>query len=159
MVNSGRIRVHSRRLAAPIVLSGALFAVQAAASLDSRTIPHPEWKQISGHVEQTPVVGANRGSESLQAIVDPVEGGRVTVDFGPVTTGSFRPKARDYIHVRGKAIEREGQVTILAEEVIAEGKVFSIERMEAAAQDTGQSTTTDSPVVIPPSPAAPAPSR
>jgi hypothetical protein len=142
-----------------MTITGAVFAVKAAAVLVSRTIPHPEWAQISDQIEQTAVIRADRGSESLQTTLRPSEGGRVTFDFGAVTTGSFRPKANDCIHVRGKAIEQEGHVTILGQEVYAEGKVFSIDRGEAAAQDTGQASPADGPGAFPPSPAAPAPSR
>jgi hypothetical protein len=136
----------------------AALQVQAATSLDSRTVPQPEWAQISGQIERTSIESAKDGSDSsLRAIVRPIEGGRVTVDFGPVATDSFQPKPDDYIHVRGTAIEREGQVTIFAHEVYAEGKVFSIPRTDRPAQDAAQGSSS-SGASFPPSPAAPTPS-
>jgi hypothetical protein len=148
------------RMVAGLMATGIAMctpSLQANASLDSRTVPHPEWAQLSGQIEQTSVVSAD-GRESFEAILRPTEGGRVTVDFGTAATGSFRPQRDDFIHVRGTAIEREGQVTIVAHEVYAQGKVFSIHRDDNT-RAKGQEPKSGSGPSIAPSPAAPTPSR
>jgi len=143
------IRWRHRLLLAVVVtaLGGLATLVQAGTirtdpSLDSRTIPHPDWVQISGQIEQTTVVSARNGDQ-LWAILRPTEGGRMPVDLGPAHgKGSFQPKRDDFIQVRGKAIEREGQMTIIAKEIFAEGKLFSIHRTDEATADAGDQVAT-----------------
>jgi hypothetical protein len=152
--------MRNNRIAAGLILTGfAVLApsVASQAALDSRTIPHPEWAQISGQVEQTSVVKADSGSDTLQATLRLSKGGHVMADFGAVGAGSYTPKAEDFIHVRGKAVQREGQVTILAEEVYAEGRVHSIHRDETETEP--QATASPRGGDVPLSPAAPSPHR
>ena len=79
----------------------------------------------------------------------------MTVDFGTAAAGSFRPKQDDFIHVRGEAIEKEGQVTMIAREVYAEGRVFSIQQSDQAAGEAEQKPAAASEESFSPSPAAP----
>jgi hypothetical protein len=87
----------------------------------------------------------------------PVEGGHVTVDFGSAAASTFRPKTDDYVHVRGEAIEKQGAVTVIAREVIAEGKVFAIQQSDQAARESAEQPPGASEESFPLSPAAPAP--
>ena len=64
----------------------------------------------------------------------------MTVDFGTAAAVSFRPKQDDFIHPRGEAIEKEGQVTMIAREVHAEGRLFSIQQSDQAAGEAEQKT-------------------
>ena len=137
--------------------SGAADSGRVDRMLDSRTVPHPEWAQISGQIEQTSELRSKNGDALLRAIMRPTEGGHVTVDFGPAAASSFRPKQDDFIHVRSEAIEREGQVTMIAREVYAEGKVFPIQQGDEAAAEAAESGAGRSEESLSPSPAAPAP--
>lgn len=149
MPKSTPIRWRQSLLLAVVVatLGGLATLVQAGTtrtdpSLDSKTIPHPDWVQIRGQIEQTAVVSARSGDQ-LWAILRPTEGGRMPVDLGPAHgKGSFQPKRNDFIQVRGRAIEREGQVTIIAKEVFTKGKLFSIHRNDEAAADSGDQIAT-----------------
>jgi hypothetical protein len=124
-------------------------------SLDSRTIPHPDWVQISGQIDETSVGKSQSGEEYVRAIVRSTEGGRVLVDLGPPRSGSFEPRHNDFIHVRGKGIEHNGQVTIIANEVYGQGRVFRIERNEQAAAAIADESIAPTGQAFAPSPAAP----
>ena len=149
MPKSTPIRWRQSLLLAVVVvaLGGLATFVQAGTTrtnppLDSRTIPHPDWVQISGQIEQTAVVSARNGDQ-LWAILRPSEGSRMPIDLGPAHgKGSFQPKRNDFIQVRGRAIEREGQVTIIAKEVFAKGKLFSIHRTDEESADAGYQVAT-----------------
>jgi hypothetical protein len=79
--------------------SSAADSGGGGSSLDSRTVPHPEWAQISGQIERTSTIGSNNEDASLRAIIRLSEGGHVTVDFGTAAGSSFQPKTDDFIHV------------------------------------------------------------
>ena len=66
-------------------------SARRGSDLDSRTVPHPEWAQISGQIEQTSTVQSKNGDASVRALIRPTERGHVTVDFGTAAAGSFRP--------------------------------------------------------------------
>lgn len=141
----------------PMPSSGA-DSGRHSSPLDSRTVPHPEWAQISGQIERTSTAGPNNGDASVRAIIRLSEGGHVAVDFGAAAVSSFRPKMDDFIHVRGEAIEKEGQLIVIAREVYAEGQVFRIpQRDETALEPTGQPGRASGESSPPLSPAAPAP--
>ncbi len=138
---------------------------ERGARLDSRTIPHPDWVQVSGQIERTERVKHHNGTEYLQAIVRPSEGGRVAVDFGPVeATDAVRLEHDDFVHVRGNVASQDGDLMVVAREIYSEGKVIPIHRNEEMnvpekkieGGPAGQVTTGDS---IKPSPAAPVPHR
>jgi hypothetical protein len=100
-----------------------------ASALDSRTIPHPEWVQVSGQIEETRTVAPGGQQEQLLAVLRPVEGGRVIVDLGPVRSlGSIHLQDNDYLHVRGTPSESGRHRMIIAHEIIADGKVVSVQR-------------------------------
>ncbi len=99
------------------------------ARLDFRIIPHPDWVQVSGQIEETVTMKPDGQSDQLIAMLQPVEGGRITVDLGPadkLTTVKLEP--RDHIHVRGPVLKNGNIRTVIAGEIIAEGKVIPIER-------------------------------
>jgi len=99
------------------------------ARLDSRIIPHPDWVQVSGQIEETVRMKPDGQSDQLIAMLQPVEGGRIAVDLGPadqLTTVRLEP--RDHIHVRGPVLKNGNMRTVIAGEIIAEGKVITIER-------------------------------
>ena len=142
-----------------MVLVGGASAETAerGARLDSRTIPHPDWVQVSGQIERTVRVQHHNGNEYLQAIVRPSEGGRVAVDFVPVeATRELRLERDDFIHVRGDVTSQDGDLMVIAREIYSEGKVIAINRKERDGQPPGQVATGDS---VMPSPAAPIPQR
>ena len=138
---------------------------ERGARLDSRTIPHPDWVQVSGQIERTARVKHQNGTEYLQAIVRPSEGGRVAVDFGPVeATDTVRLERDDFVHVRGNVKSQDGDLMVIAREMFSEGKVIPINRSEELnvpqkdidGPPVGQVAAEDS---IIPSPAAPIPQR
>jgi hypothetical protein len=100
-----------------------------ASRLDSRTIPHPEWVQVSGQIEETVRMKPDGQNDRLLVLLQPVEGGRVVVDLGAADgLESVRLEEHDYIHVRGTPLQNGKQRTIIAGELIADGKVVPIER-------------------------------
>jgi hypothetical protein len=138
---------------------------ERGARLDSRTIPHPDWVQVSGQIERTARVKHDNGTEYVQAIVRPSEGGRVAVDFGPVeATDAVRLEHDDFVHVRGNVRSQDGDLMVIAREIHSEGKVIPIHRNEEMnvpqkdreGRPAGQVATGDS---VMPSPAAPIPQR
>lgn len=146
-------------LAAIAVAFGGVPTMGQAAdvTLDSRTIPHADWVQLSGQIEDSSVISDERG-DRLWAILRPSEGGRVAIDFGPTGgTGGFHAKRDDFIHVRGKAIEKDGNVTIIAKEVFAEGHIFSLKRNDAIAAERDEAIGMSGLESFEPSPAAPPP--
>jgi hypothetical protein len=165
MQHGNTMRWHKRLLVTGVAAGVSAFAalVQAGnpeiGTFDSRTVPYPDWVQVSGQIEQLSVVSAKVGGQHRRATIRPTEGGQIAVDLGPADgNDSFQPKQNDFIHIRGKAIEREGKRTIIAKEVFAEGKIFSIRGNdeEAAAVEDDATSPGQS---VPPSPAAPAPQR
>lgn len=132
-------------------------SVKSAAPLDSRTVPHPDWVQVSGQIQETRTAKQADQPERLIALLQPVEGGRITVDLGPADRlTALTLDNRDSIHVRGTAVQAGDTRMIVAGEIIADGKVIPIERSSAqrpAAMPENDSTA--SPVA--PSPAAPSP--
>lgn len=102
--------------------------------LDSRTVPHGDWVQVSGEVQQTMTVRPDGEHEQMVAMLQPVEGGQIVVDLGPAANlGSVRLQDKDYIHVRGTPLQQGGTVMILAGELIADGKVIPIQREDKQA--------------------------
>jgi hypothetical protein len=144
------------------VLAGAWAVPVGAASQappweqDSRTVPHGEWVQVSGEIQQTAKVRSDGGQEQLMALLEPVEGGRIMIDLGPVANlESVQLQDKDYIHVRGTPLQQGDTVMIVAGEIIADGKMLPIRR------DQGQTPRAASPSEkradqVPPHPAAPA---
>ena len=99
------------------------------ARLDSRIIPHPDWVQVSGQIQETLTMKPDGQPDQLVAMLEPVEGGRIAVDLGPadqLTAVKLEP--RDHIHVRGPVLKSGNTRTVIAGEIIAEGKVIPIER-------------------------------
>lgn len=101
-----------------------------SSALDSRTVPHPEWTQISGQIERTSTVGPNNGDASVGAIIRLSEGAHVAVDFGTAVVSSFRQQMDDFIRVRGQAIEKEGQVIVIGqrqnESAVSGGRIVHV---------------------------------
>ncbi len=125
----------------------------AATPLDSRTVPHPEWVQVSGQIEETRTVAPGGQQEQLLAVLRPVEGGQVIVDLGPVRAlGPIRLQDKDYVHVRGTPAESGRHPMIIAHELIADGKVIEIKRPPDAVPPVAPAAPADTGT----SPAAPA---
>ena len=70
--------------------SNGANSARRGSDLDSRTVPHPEWAQISGQIEQTSTVQSKNGDASVRTLIRPTEGGHVTVDFGTAAAGQNR---------------------------------------------------------------------
>ena len=128
-------------------------------ALDSRTVPHRDWVQVSGEVQQTMKVRPDGEHEQLVAMLRPVEGGRIVVDLGPAANlGAIKLQDKDYIHVRGTPLQQGDTIMIVAGELIADGKLISIQREEKplppVSVPSGQSMDQ-----VKPHPAAPSASR
>ena len=109
--------------------SAALDVPESA--LDSRTVPHRDWVQVSGEIQQTMKVRPDGVHEQMVAMLQPVEGGRILIDLGPAAKlGSIKLQDKDYIHVRGTPLQQGETVMIVAGELIADGKLIPIEREE-----------------------------
>ena len=140
----------------PLLSQAEPMSLERSGPLDSRTIPHPDWVQVSGQIEETVTIKPDGQPDQLMARLESVEGGRVVVDLGPADKLSaviLQPK--DHIHVRGPVLKNGYTRTIIAGELIADGRVISIQRAPesipqplAAEGETGQ-------MIL--SPAAPAP--
>jgi len=108
---------------------GAMGSAATAAELDSRTIPHPNWVQVSGEIEQTVRVRPEGKREQLVAMVKPVEGGHIAVDLGPAENlKAIHLENKDNIHVRGTPVNSGNTWIIVAGELYADGKVIPIRR-------------------------------
>lgn len=113
----------------PVVPRAESAQERSSTGLDSRTIPHPDWVQVSGQIVETVTIQPEGQDNQLMAMLQPVEGGRIVVDLGPVDNlGSVRLENRDYIHVRGPALQHGNTKTIIAGELIADGKLIPIQR-------------------------------
>ena len=140
----------------PLLSQAEPMSQERSGPLDSRTIPHPDWVQVSGQIAETVTMKPDGQPDQLMARLDPVEGGRVVVDLGPADNlSAVRLEPKNHIHVRGPVLKNGNTRTIIAGEVIADGKVISIERAlgsvpqpQAAEGETGHMLL---------SPAAPAP--
>lgn len=110
----------------PVVPRAESAQERSSTGLDSRTIPHPDWVQVSGQIVET-------------------------VTIQPEGQGN---QLMDYIHVRGPALQHGNTKTIIAGELIADRKLIPIQRVPgqeppATAQAAPQSEQ------MTPSPAAP----
>src|SRR5215217_3014136 len=113
----------------PLLSQAEIMSQERSAPLDSRTIPHPNWVQVSGQIAETVTMKPDGQPDQLMARLDPVEGGRVVVDLGPADKlSAVKLEPKDHIHVRGPVLKNGNTRTIIAGEVIADGKVISIER-------------------------------
>ncbi|MEX5218844.1 MAG: hypothetical protein NW701_13525 [Nitrospira sp.] len=100
--------------------------------LDSRAIARPEWTQVSGEVEEQAKTALQEGeSPRLIVTLKTVEGATIKADLGDASQlGNVELQTRDYIHVRGP-MARQGLTQVLvAGELIADGKVFRIDRQD-----------------------------
>jgi len=141
-----------------LMIQGGVSPLQAesdSARLDSRTVPHPDWVQVSGQIQETRTAKQADQTDRLIALLQPVEGGRIIVDLGPADQlSAVTLETRDYIHVRGMAVQTGDTSMIVAGEIIADGKVIPIER--SSAQDSAaQSQIDPAHSRMSPSPAAP----
>ncbi|HEU4684051.1 MAG TPA: hypothetical protein VFS39_06075 [Nitrospira sp.] len=130
---------------------------KTAGSLDSRTVPHPEWVQVSGQIQHTATVKREGGAEHVIARLRLPEGGQVMVDLGPAqNVASVSLDQQDYVHVRGLPVQTGEEVTIQAGELYADGKVIHIQQPEPSLPGlgSGMARQKDEP---PLSPAAPRP--
>jgi hypothetical protein len=100
---------------------------RAQAPLDSRTVPHPDWVQVSGQIQHTAVVKREGGEKNIIAMLAPAEGGRIMVDLGPAENlASVTLDETDHVHVRGKPVPSGGELIIVAGELYADGKIIAI---------------------------------
>ena len=100
--------------------------------LDSRAVARPEWTQVSGEVEDQAKKALQEGeSPRLIVTLKTVEGATIKADLGDADQlGNVELQTRDYIHVRGP-MARQGLTQVLvAGELIADGKVFRIDRQD-----------------------------
>jgi len=126
------------------------------ARLDSRIIPHPDWVQVSGQIEETVTMKPDGQPDQLVAMLQPVEGGRIAVDLGPADKlSAVKLEPREHIHVRGPVLKNGNMRTVIAGEIIAEGKVIPIER-PAGYAPPATAPVNDEPRQMMLSPAAPA---
>lgn len=155
--------------AASMALMGGLaLSSQGAAldvppsTLDSRTIPHGDWVQVSGEIQHTMKVRPEGDQEQLMAMLQPVEGGQIVVDLGPAANlGAVHLQDKDYIHVRGTPLQQGETMMIVAGEIIADGKMIPIQRetghMPSAGAQSGPATAGHATDQFTPSRAAPSP--
>ncbi|HJT20816.1 MAG TPA: hypothetical protein VJ746_10115, partial [Nitrospira sp.] len=102
---------------------------RAQAPLDSRTVPHPDWVQVSGQIQHTAVVKREGGGNNIIAMLAPAEGGRIMVDLGPADNlASVTLDEKDHVHVRGRPVPSGGELIIVAGELYADGKIIPIPR-------------------------------
>ena len=100
--------------------------------LDSRAVARPEWTQVSGEVEDQAKKALQDGeSPHLIVTLKTVEGATIKADLGDASQlANVELQKRDYIHVRGP-LARQGLTQVLvAGELIADGKVFRIDRQD-----------------------------
>jgi len=95
--------------------------------------------------------------DQLMAMLQPVEGGRVVVDLGSADKlSAVKLEPNDHIHVRGPVLKNGSTRTIIAGEMIADGRVISIERAPGSVpQPQASEGETGQMMIL--SPAAPAP--
>lgn len=127
-----------------------------SAQLDSRTIAHPDWVQVSGHIEETRTITPQGQPAQLLAVLKPVEGGRVIVDLGPVDNlGSVQLQEREYLHVRGNPAQSGQHPMIIAGEIIADGKVIPITRPAEVARSSNAQDAVEEQTRSPAAPPTP----
>jgi hypothetical protein len=100
--------------------------------LDSRAVARPDWTQVSGEVEDQAKKSLQEGdSPRLIVTLKTVEGATIKADLGDANQlANVELQKRDYIHVRGP-MARQGLTQVLvAGELIADGKVFRINRQD-----------------------------
>lgn len=156
------VKVGLMSIAALAMIAGTPSLSRSAAldvppsKLDSRTVPHGDWVQISGEIQQTMKVQPEGGQEHMMAMIQPVEGGQIVVDLGPAASlGSIHLQDKDYVHVRGTPVQQGDRTMIMAREIIADGKMVPIQ--QEAGQTSSASTQSNAarPDQVRPHPAAP----
>jgi hypothetical protein len=105
----------------------AMPGKSADKSLDSRTLAHPEWTQVSGEVEEVQTVSKHDKPGRLVVKLKAIEGGPIIADLGEAAQlNNLELQQRDYIHVRGHMTKQGNNQVLLARELIADGKVICI---------------------------------
>jgi hypothetical protein len=132
---------------------------------DSRQVPHPEWTQVSGEIEESQMVAAANDENNVDRLIvklKAVEGGSIIADLGDAARlHGLELQEKDYIHVRGEMTQRRGAQVLVARELIADGKAITIsrDRLRRGPADVSGliDATSDGEQATPKSPAGPGP--
>jgi hypothetical protein len=130
---------------------------------DSRQVPHPDWTQISGEIEERQMVPAGNEENNVDRLIvklKAVEGGPVIVDLGDAARlHGVELQDKDYIHVRGEMTRQGDTQVLVARELIADGKAMTIprDRLRRGPADISGliDATTEAEQATPKSPAGP----